>query len=159
MPRRYIPVAEKQKRTLPAALRANLWQPGQSGNPTGYRSEYGRMLSLARSLSHDALQRQIELAELDQAHRDKDGNLLPLSSNADPRLVAVATNSIIERAWGRPKDYDPSTEKPQSGFDPSLFTPDQLNQIDAALRLIIEVRDRKAGTTIEGQGLANPVVD
>jgi hypothetical protein len=46
---------------------------------------------------------------------------------------------IYERAWGAPKDYDPKTDeaatrKPK--FDPSLYTPEQLVQIEAALRMV-----------------------
>lgn len=37
---------------------------------------------------------------------------MPLSNHADRRLVTVAASQIIERTWGKPKEYDPESEKP-----------------------------------------------
>jgi hypothetical protein len=81
-----------------------------------------------------------ELAELDRV--DERGNLAPLSGNADPRIVTVAANSLIERAWGKPRNYDPSeeekTQRPK--FDPSLYTFDELEIILRAAQLMQEKR-------------------
>ena len=50
-----------------------------------------------------AILRLMELAALDRI--DEQGNLLPLHQlpEADPRVVAVAANSLLDRAFGRPK--------------------------------------------------------
>jgi hypothetical protein len=65
--------------------RANRWRPGQSGNPSGHSGEYGQAVRLARQAAVYAVQRLIELMESD-----------------DERVVAVACNSILDRAFGKP---------------------------------------------------------
>jgi len=55
------------KRALPPALAANLWQPGQSGNPSGHSGEYGEAMRLARQAAPDAVRRLIELTHVDSA--------------------------------------------------------------------------------------------
>jgi hypothetical protein len=49
------------------------------------------------------MHRLAELAELNQL--DGEGNLIPLSDlpDADRRVIAVAANSILDRAFGKPK--------------------------------------------------------
>ena len=61
----------------------------------------------------------------------------------------MAAGWLYERAWGKPKEFDESKEKSKTGFDPSLYSLDQLSKIEAALRIIIAVRD---GTAIEDEG-------
>jgi hypothetical protein len=91
------------KRKLPPALAANRWRPGQSGNPSGHSGEYGEAMRLARQAAPRAILRLMELAALDRI--DEQGNLIPLHQlpEADPRVVAVAANSLLDRAFGRPK--------------------------------------------------------
>jgi hypothetical protein len=74
------------KRILPPALAANRWQPGQSGNPSGHNGEYGQAMKLARQAAPDAVRRLIELM-----------------NSEDERVAAVACNSILDRALGKPK--------------------------------------------------------
>jgi hypothetical protein len=111
---------------LPPALRARQWAPGQSGNPSGKGGLYHEMQRLAREASPGAVQRLIELAQLDR--RDEEGKLLPLTSDADPRIVLMASSTLIERGFGKPRDdYDPKGEEPpKPRFNPALFTPAQL---------------------------------
>jgi hypothetical protein len=56
------------------------------------------------------VQRLIELAELDQI--DAQGNLIPLKElpEADRRVITVAANSLLDRAFGKPKDFDPKAD-------------------------------------------------
>src|SRR5208282_3347381 len=91
------------KRVLPPALAANRWRPGQSGNPSGHSGSYGEAMKIARSYAPAAMHRLAELAELNQL--DTEGNLVPLSDlpAADRRVIAVAANSILDRAFGKPK--------------------------------------------------------
>jgi hypothetical protein len=96
------------KRMLPPALAANRWRPGQSGNPSGHSGEYGEAMRLARQAAPHAVRRLIELAEIDQV--DDQGNLTALSAEADRRVVMVAANALIERAFGRPREYDPAKD-------------------------------------------------
>jgi hypothetical protein len=45
---------------------------------------------------------------------------------------------VYEHAWGKPKEYDPNTEKPAGPqFDPRAYSPEQLDVIEAALRLLL----------------------
>ena len=92
-------------------------------------------LCFARPCRADALLRQVEIAQIGAEHRDSKGNLLPLSPDADLRLVTLAAQRIIERAWGKPRDCDPSEDKQApSGFRAADYTTEELEQ----LQLILE---------------------
>ena len=148
------------KRRLPPALAANCWRPGQSGNPSGHSGEYGEAMRLARQAAPHAVRRLIELAEIDQV--DHHGNLIPLSAEADRRVVMVAANALIERAFGKPKDYDPAKDpdaKPKAKFDPNLYAADELDLIERALRLMMEqprrvIEEAEAGGGVRGRDRA-----
>jgi hypothetical protein len=73
------------KRPLPPALAANRWQPGQSGNPSGHSGAYGTAIKLAQRAAPKAVRRLIELMD-----------------SQDERVAAVASNSILDRAFGKP---------------------------------------------------------
>jgi hypothetical protein len=141
----------RKRRTLPPALRAYSWKKGESGNPGGIGGNYHKTMMLFRDYSPDAAQRLIEVAELDAASRNEDGSLRPLSNHADRRLVTVAASHIIERAWGKPKEYDPKSEQPEDkgAFNPDDFSLEELDEIEPVLRLMVEraeaVRASKAG--------------
>ena len=47
--------------TLPAPLRARMWQPGQSGNPGGTGGPYWETVKLALQAAPDAIGRLITL--------------------------------------------------------------------------------------------------
>jgi hypothetical protein len=133
------------KRMLPPALAANRWRPGQSGNPLGHSGAYGEAMRLARQAAPNAVQRLIELAEIDQV--DDQGNLLPLSKNADPRVVAVVATGLIERAFGKSKTFEPKDEPNPSRpkFDPRLLTPEQLDLVEHALKLMVQATRAPTG--------------
>ena len=57
--------------------------------------------------------------------------------NEDTRNRIVAIGMLLERAWGKPKEYDPATEQQKAAFNPRDYTPEELDQIEAALRLIV----------------------
>jgi hypothetical protein len=67
-------------------------------------------MKIARSYAPAAMHRLAELAELNKL--DSEGNLVPLSDlpDADRRVIAVAANSILDRAFGRPM---PAVEEPK----------------------------------------------
>jgi hypothetical protein len=73
------------KRNLPPALAAHRWRPGQSGNPAGHSGTYGEAVKLARAAAPKAVDRLIELID-----------------SADERVAAVASNAILDRAFGKP---------------------------------------------------------
>ena len=63
------------------------------------------------------MQRLIELAELDRI--DEWGKLIPLSElpDADRRVIAVACNALLDRAFGKPKE--PPSD-PEQAFQPVI---------------------------------------
>ena len=48
----------------------------------------------------------------------------------DERVALMAADKVFERAWGRPKEYDPNAEAPKKAppFDPSLYTTEELRR-------------------------------
>jgi integrase len=60
-------------------------------------------MRLARQAAPHAVRRLIERAEIDQV--DDEGNLTALSAETDRRVVMVAANALIERAFGKPREY------------------------------------------------------
>src|SRR5271167_5095660 len=71
-------------------------RPGQSGNPGGHSGLYGEAVKLARGLSLRAVQRLGELME-----------------SEDERVSVVACNSLLDRAFGKPKPI----EEPKDDLD------------------------------------------
>ena len=117
------PNGSPRKKPLPAALAANLWKPGQSGNPGGKGGTYYAMMRLARQFSPEATQILIDIAK---------------DPNEESRNKIVAIGMLYDRAWGKPRDYDPAADKEEirPRFDPSLFTREQLAQIETTLRMV-----------------------
>jgi hypothetical protein len=57
----------------------------------------------------------------------------------DERVRSVCLGMVLERAWGKPRDYDPAQEQAQKKpppFDPSLYTTDELRQMQAVMLMI-----------------------
>ena len=57
----------------------------------------------------------------------------------------MAADKVFERAWGRPKEYDPnaeSTKKPPPPFDPSLYTTEELRRMQEVM--LMRLRGRVA---------------
>jgi hypothetical protein len=122
------------KRNLPPALAKNVWKPGQSGNPTGLSGLYGETVKLARQAAPDAIRRLIELMSSD-----------------DERVASVACNAVLDRAFGKPREYDPSRDQPERPkFDPALLTPAELDRVEKALRLIVKASRLPDGMAGEG---------
>lgn len=65
--------------------------PGNRANPSGVGADYREVLKLARDASPHAMQTLIKAMD----HKDK-------------RIAIVAADKVLERAWGRVKDVDPS---------------------------------------------------
>ena len=107
---------------LPPALRAHMFRKGEVHNPAGKGGEYGRCLMLCRNASYAAAEEIIRLSQ----------------ESEDDRVRYMAATWIYERAWGKPKEYDPAKDKEEirPRFDPSLYTPEQLEQIEKALRIV-----------------------
>jgi hypothetical protein len=67
------------------------FQPGNAANPGGLGGQYREVLALARQASPYAMKKLIKLID----HRN-------------PRVAAVAAEKVLERAWGKVKEVDPS---------------------------------------------------
>jgi len=63
-------------------------------------------------------------------------------SDPDPRIRLMAADKVYERAFGKPPDYDlkRDAEKPKPVFDPRAYTPAELEQLEIALKLLMEGR-------------------
>ena len=118
-------------------MRAQMWKPGQSGNPGGFGGEYQRCLRLCRDASYEAAEEIIRL------RRESD----------DDRIRYMAATWIYERAWGKPKDYDPADEpKPKRDrFDASKYTVEELEFIGEALTLMLEDRSGRPAAASKSQ--------
>ena len=117
-----------KRRTLPPALAAYCWRPGQSGNPNGQSGTYGEAISLARKAAPDAVRRLIELMGSD-----------------DERVAAVACNSILDRALGKPREQpaEPETRFQDMTADQRLEWAEGL--VARAQRVLAAPTDRASG--------------
>jgi hypothetical protein len=60
-------------------------------------------------------------------------------SSADDRVASVCAMAVLDRAGIRPIDFDPAEEKRSAPrFNAKDFSDEELQQIEAALRLIVE---------------------
>ena len=58
----------------------------------------------------------------------------------DERVALMAADKVFERAWGRPKEYDPNAEAPKKAppFDPKLYTTDELRRMQEVMTMIAQ---------------------
>jgi hypothetical protein len=91
---------------------------GKSGNPGGRTKQFER---LCREASPDAARRLIELMQ-----------------SEDERVALMAADKVFERAWGRPKEFDPNAETPKKAppFDPKLYTTEELRRMQEVMLMI-----------------------
>ena len=94
---------------------------GKSGNPGGRTKQFAQCQRLCREASPDAARRLIELIQ-----------------SEDERVALMAADKVFERAWGRPKDYDPNAESAKKAppFDPKLYTTDELRRMQEVMTMI-----------------------
>jgi hypothetical protein len=53
---------------------------------------------------------------------------------------AVCGQMVLERAWGKPREYDPDKEAPKKAppFDPKLYTTDELREMQKVMMMIAQ---------------------
>src|SRR6266403_6184415 len=56
----------------------------------------------------------------------------------DERVRSVCAGMVMDRAWGRPKEFDPDAETPKKAppFDPSLYSTEELRQMQAVMKMM-----------------------
>src|SRR6266404_4956169 len=65
--------------------------------------------------------------------------LVRLATEAENEHVrAVCAGMVMDRAWGRPREYDPNAEAPKRAppFDPKLYTTDELRRMQEVMTMI-----------------------
>jgi len=100
-----LPPAEARTRHL----QPYQFQPGQSGNPSGMSNNQRELYLEARELAHQlgpgAIRRLGELAGIPM---DPAQSWVPVEQlDIDPRVVFMASMALCERAYGKPREYDP----------------------------------------------------
>ena len=88
------------RRPIPPALVKHVWKPGESGNPGGRTIAHSECQRLAREASPKAIMRLIELVDSD-----------------DERVALLASEKVLERAWGKPKEQ-PERKNPLDEMTP-----------------------------------------
>jgi hypothetical protein len=112
---------------------------GKSGNPGGRTKQFAQCQRLCREASPEAARRLIELMH-----------------SEGERVALMAADKVFERAWGRPKEYDPNAEAPKKAppFDPSLYTTEELRRMQDVLVMIAERQGLTPEEDAEGVELA-----
>ena len=109
-----------------ARNKAFRWPKGVSGNPTGQSLFYHEARKLGRRAAPTVMQELINLA----LHAE------------DERVRSICTVAVLDRAGVRPVDFDPAEElEERPSFNPRDYSPEELNLIERALRLMVERRD------------------
>src|SRR6266853_6795939 len=56
----------------------------------------------------------------------------------DERVRSVCASIVMDRAWGKPKEYDPNAEAPKKRppFDPKLYTLEELRRMQEGMTMI-----------------------
>jgi hypothetical protein len=56
----------------------------------------------------------------------------------DERTRTICAGMVMDRAWGKPREYDPEKEAPKKAppFDPKLYTTDELREMQRVMTMI-----------------------
>ena len=114
--------AERGKKKVPPALVTHAFRPGQSGNPGGRTASFAECQRLAREASPDAMRRVRELM-----------------ASPDERVALIA-DKVLERAWGKSKEYDPE-----------MAPEERAREIERIFKLAREVIDREKAIESEAE--------
>jgi hypothetical protein len=111
------------------------FQPGKSGSAGGMTKSEAEFYREARALAHQAgpgaIRRLMELAGVPV---DPDSPWRSLEQlDIDARVVYMAAQSLVERAYGKPREYDPNAQNPPDQLDPAKLNPEERAQLRATL--------------------------
>ena len=98
--------------------RLDLFKSGVSGNPGGRPANYHQ--------ARKALQ--------DWAAKDGVPRLIELAASADDRVASVVVLGIFDRAYGKPKEFDPREERSPLLIDTSVLSEAERHVLLAMLR-------------------------
>jgi hypothetical protein len=120
-----------------ARNKAFRWPKGTSGRTPLARC-YHQARGLARRSSPEMMEVLIGLASDDEV---------------EPRVRSVCAMAVLDRAGIRPIDFDPNEGKDEGfDFNPRDYTREELDAIEAALRLMVAKRDEKRRQQPAGLG-------
>lgn len=136
-----MPTPQRTPRTLHPVLAANVWQPGQSGNPSGLPQSYRDMLAIARAAGPEAMRRAVELM-----------------SSRDGRVALVAIQTVLDRSYGKPKDGDPLATAPTRPDLSALSDRERadLGRLVAKLQRSSHIAGQQASAAALGVSVAGP---
>jgi hypothetical protein len=77
----------------------------------------------------------------------------------DERVRSVCAGMVMDRAWGKPKEYDPNAEaaKQAPPFDPSLYSTEELRRMQEVMLMI--ARRQGLMPLEEGDEASEPAVE
>ena len=77
----------------------------------------------------------------------------------DERVRSVCAGMVMDRAWGKPKEYDPNAEAPKQAppFDPSLYSTEELRRMQEVMLMI--ARRQGLMTLEEGDEASEPAAE
>ena len=129
-------------------LKPYQFKPGHKGNPGGQTKTARALYHEARELAHragpGAVRRLAQLAGIPL----EEGDDTPRFEDLDPRVAYLAANTLLERAHGKPREYDPQSEPTADRPDVTKLSPEEREQLrataEAQLRLTAIAADRAA---------------
>jgi hypothetical protein len=141
--RQGVELRDAKGRWLPGVVPrgARPWHKGQVPNPSGKGGLYHEMQRLARDFTPQGALILRGIAS---------------DPNEDSRNRIVAIGMLLDRAWGKvPDHFDPAAEQQEDDrWDPRAYSPEELERIEDALRLIAEGRTTKAAAARRKRGKA-----
>jgi hypothetical protein len=107
-----------------AKIKAFRWPKGQTGR-TPSAKLYHEARRIARQAAPAMMHKLVDLAQ----------------NSEDDRVASVCAIAVLDRASIRPIDFDPNEERgTKPRFNPRHYTPEELDLIQAALKLLVRPR-------------------
>jgi len=130
------------------------------GNKTRTQRElYAEARELAHRAGPGAVRRLAQLAGIPL----EEGDDTPRFEDLDPRVAYLAANTLLERAHGKPREYDPNTEPSLQRTDVTKLSPEEREELriaaEAQLRLSALAAARAAAERAAATGEPAPQAD
>jgi len=102
--------------------RISPWQKGQSGNPAGYSGAYNQARAICAKATAEAARKQVELMDSD-----------------DERVAFMATEAVLNRGAGKPRDHSNEDDAAQR-IDISALSGDERASLAVLLRKALGIQ-------------------